>query len=288
MIDKLLLLILSIVVPLGMFLLGLQTNINELKKVISKPKAILIGIFCQIMVVPLLAFLFSMLYPLPAPLLLGVIILSAVPGGAVSNIISFLSKGSISLSISLTIISSLITVFTIPLVVNLGLMHIGFDQVTSLPVIPTIIRSILLVALPVTIGIFTRERFPGFSGKMERPTKIVSLVLLIVAVSFAITNNIEYFIKHVEVKLLFGVIGYNLMVMFAGFLLAYLFRLERASAFTISIEAGIQNSLLALLVVELVLVPEAIVFPAFYAFLSIVFGFLWGLLFRYYQKNKVT
>lgn len=252
------------VIMLGM---GLSLVPNDFRRIFIYPKAAAIGIFNQIIILPLVGFLLLMVFPLTNPeLAVGIMILAACPGGPTSNLITHISKGDTALSITLTAISSLLAVITIPLIVNLSLVYfMQQGEYVPLPVFDTIIKLTLITLLPVAIGMFIRAKALNFAIRMEKPVKIVSGILLFLIIFAAIMNNKEIFLSS------FRSVGpvslsLNILMLIIGFYSAYLFRLKTAQSITISIESGIQNGTLGITIASVLLGKDVMaISPAIYS-----------------------
>ncbi len=261
-------------VSLGIIMLGMGLSLvpGDFKRVALYPKAATLGIINQIILLPVIAFLILMLIPVRSPeLAVGIMILAACPGGPTSNLISHISRGDTALSITLTAISSIIVVFTIPLIVNFSLGHfMEQGEYVPLPVFDTIIKVIIITLLPVSIGMVIRARAPRFSEIMGRPVKIMSGILLFLIIMAAIMNDRENFFNFFAQA---GPVALtlNLAMLLVGFFTARLFKLKIAQSITISVESGIQNGTLGIAIAATLLHnPTMTISPAIYSL--IMFG----------------
>jgi bile acid:Na+ symporter, BASS family len=250
-----------------MFGMGLSLKAEDFKRVAVYPKAATLGLLNQIVVLPLVGFSMLLLIPMRTPeLAVGIMILAACPGGPTSNLISHISKGDTALSITLTAISSLIVVITIPLIVNFSLHY--FMQHTDyvpLPVLDTIFKVIIITLVPVAIGMVTRAKASRFSLRMERPVKIMSGILLFVIIIAAILNDREnffnFFAQAGPVAL-----ALNVAMLAVGFFTAKIARLKIPQRITISVESGIQNGTLGIAIAATLLKnPTMTISPAIYS-----------------------
>lgn len=256
-------------VSLGIIMLGMGLSLvpGDFKRVALYPKAATIGIINQVIILPVVGFLLLLLIPMRSPeLAVGIMILAACPGGPTSNLISHISRGDTALSITLTAISSMIVVFTIPLIVNFSLRYfMEQGEYVPLPVFDTIIKVIIITLLPVAIGMLIRAKAPRFSDKMGKPVKIMSAILLFLIIMAAILNDKEnffnFFAQAGPVAL-----SLNLAMLLVGFFSARLFRLRIAQSITISIESGIQNGTLGIAIAATLLHnPTMTISPAIYS-----------------------
>jgi BASS family bile acid:Na+ symporter len=256
-------------ISLGIIMLGMGLSLvpDDFRRVALYPKAAAIGIINQIVVLPIIGFLLLLLMPMRTPeLAVGIMILAACPGGPTSNLISHISKGDTALSISLTAISSLIVVITIPLIVNFAMSYfLQHGQYIPLPIFDTIIKVIIITLLPVTIGMIIKAKWPEFSSKMNKPVKIMSGALLFVIIIAAIINDIDnlfnFFAQAGPVAL-----ALNVVMLFIGYLTARISKLKSAQSITISIESGIQNGTLGIAIAATLLRnPTMTISPAIYS-----------------------
>ena len=252
------------VIMLGM---GLSLTPIDFKRVVLNPKAAAIGFLNQIILLPLVGFLLLWLFGLQnLELAVGIMILAACPGGPTSNLISHISKGDTALSISLTAISSLVAVITIPLIVNLSLAYfMQQGEYVPLPVFDTIIRLTLITLLPVSIGMFIRRRARNFADRMEKPVKIISGILLFLIIFGAINANRDIFVSS------FREVGpvslsLNVFMLLVGFFTAKIWRLNLRQSITISVESGIQNGTLGIMIASTLLHNDVMaISPAVYS-----------------------
>lgn len=256
-------------ISLGIIMLGMGLSLvpSDFKRVAIYPKAAAIGVINQILVLPVIGFIILWMMPMQTPeLAVGIMILAACPGGPTSNLISHISKGDTALSITLTAISSLIVVITIPLIVNLSMsFFLQHGEYIPLPVFDTIIKVVIITILPVSIGMLIHARFPAFSGKMNKPVKIMSGVLLFVIIIAAVLNDkenlVNFFAQAGPVAL-----ALNVVMLAVGYLSARLMKLQRAQSITISIESGIQNGTLGIAIAATLLRnPTMTISPAIYS-----------------------
>jgi bile acid:Na+ symporter, BASS family len=252
------------VIMLGM---GLSLVPGDFKRVLLYPKAASIGILNQIIILPLAGFFLLWLFGLNNPeLAVGIMILAACPGGPTSNLISHISRGDTALSITLTAVSSLIAVVTIPLIVNLSLAYfMQQGEYIPLPVFDTIFKLTLITLLPVSAGMIIRARALKFAEKMNKPVKIISGILLFLIIFAAIMNNKDIFVSS------FANVGpvalsLNVLMLLAGYLSARLIRLGTPQNITISVESGIQNGTLGITIASTLLHNDVMaISPAIYS-----------------------
>jgi len=276
--------ILALSLIIIMFGMGLSLTIKDFVQVFVRPKAILIGLVCQLILLPFAGFGLINIFELPSEIAIGIIILAACPGGPTSNLITHLANGDTALSVSLTAISSLITLVSIPFIINLGLQHVlGEGTLIQLNVLQTILQVFIIVLLPVALGMFIRQKKADFAKRMERPVKKISgifFVLVLLAVIFIERATIFANIEAAGAVAL----ALNLVTMAVGYLLGYLFRLPLKQRISITIEAGIQNGTLGISVATILLRNTAYaISPAVYGVLM----FLTAGVFIYWSNRQV-
>lgn len=264
MIDALLPLSLAFI----MFSLGVSLQAADFLRVFSRPRAIGIGLFAQIICLPLLAFILLETLGVTDEMAVGVMILAACPGGVSAGLLTLLAGGETALSISLTAITSLAVLLTLPLTVGLSLSHFsGTETVLDMPLMRTGGGVFLMTLLPVALGMFLRTRRQAFALRWEKPLARIStgLFLLIVLVTF-ITQR-EVILHHLPTlgPLLLLL---NLLVMGLGFAAAGLSGLERPGRIAVAMECGLQNAALGIFVANNLLQVPALAAP------SVVYAFL--------------
>ena len=242
----------DVVLPLSlafiMFSLGLALKSSDFTRVVKHPKDFLIGAFSQIIILPLVAFIIVILWPLSPELAVGVMLIAAAPGGATSNIITSFAKGDVALSVSLTAIISLLCVITIPIIVLFSL-NILMDTSTakSISIGDIAIKMFLIVTVPVIIGMLFRKFLSSISISFEPLAKKISAVLFVLVLLGAIVaekdNVISYFAQAGLVTLVL-----NLLMMFIAFYIGKLFASGISQQKTITVECGLQNGTLAIVV----------------------------------------
>ena len=242
----------DVVLPLSlafiMFSLGLALKSSDFTRVIKQPKDFLIGAFSQIIILPLVALIIVMLWPLSPELAIGVMLIAAAPGGATSNIITSFAKGDVALSVSLTAIISLLCVITIPIIVLFSL-NILMDTSTakSISIGDIAIKMFLIVTVPVIIGMLFRKFLNSISISFEPLAKKISAVLFVLVLLGAIVaekdNVVSYFAQAGLVTLIL-----NLLMMIIAFYIGKLFASGISQQKTITVECGLQNGTLAIVV----------------------------------------
>ncbi|WP_126147091.1 bile acid:sodium symporter family protein [Synechococcus elongatus] len=285
----------AVLLPLAlviiMFGMGLTLTVQDFRRVWIAPKAVAIGLIAQLVMLPLLGFTIASLTPLSPELAVGVIILAACPGGPTSNLFTFLAAGDVALSITLTAISSLITVFSIPWVVNLGLQAF-LDQTSTfqLPFGPTVVQIAVVAIIPVVLGMLVRHYAPQLAQRTDRSLRWIStafLAAVIVGFFAQERQNILAFFQSVGGVVLL----LNLLAMALGVGLASLTRLGYARATTIGLEVGIQNGTLAIAIAAsptLLNNPAMAIPAAIYSLVMFMTGGIFVWLRQRYQPTRAV
>ncbi|WP_419179947.1 bile acid:sodium symporter family protein [Aureisphaera galaxeae] len=271
--DKASTIILAVSLIIIMFGMGLSLTTTDFRRVIFYPKAIFIGLINQLILLPLIGFSIAVGLNLPADIAIGVMILAACPGGPTSNLISHLAKGDLALSVTLTALSSLITILTIPFLVNFALEYFSEQgQFIQLDVLQTILQILIIVVIPVCVGMLVRRYRNKFAHNMARPVRIGSGVVLALIIIGLVIKEKDNFVSYLQQAGL-ATLALNAITMFVGYYSAKLFRLTKPEAVSISIESGIQNGTLAITVAVVLLNNTAFaIAPAVYSLLMFFTG----------------
>ena len=263
-----------------MFGMGLSLRVEDFKRILIYPKAVGIGLLNQLILLPVLAFGIAKAFQLPPELAVGLMILAVCPGGATSNLITHLAKGDAALSITLTACSSVITVFTIPFLVNYSIGYfIPGGEAQQLEVVGTVVSVLFITLIPVTLGMITLAKAPALAQKWDQPFRKISTVFFVIIVIAAILkereNLVQYFIEAGPAAL-----ALNLSTLAVSFAMAKWTGLPFRQGLTIAIESGIQNGTLGITIAATLLVNSVMSIPsAIYSLL--MFGtaalvILWG------------
>ncbi len=256
----------DIILPLSlafiMFSLGLSLTVSDFSRILKQPKDFILGSISQIIILPTFALLLILIWPLPPEIAIGVMLIAAAPGGATSNIITSFSKGDVALSVSLTAVISLICVFTIPLIVLISLniiMKTGLNS--SISILDIALKMFFIVTIPVLLGMIFRKFLTNFSISFEPIAKNISAFLFALVIIGAIlserNNIINYFSQAGLITLVL-----NLSMMLIAFYLAKYFASGEPQQKAITIECGLQNGTLAIVVATTVFGGGIYLIPA--------------------------
>lgn len=228
-----------------MFGLGLSLTIADFRNLFNQPRALAVGLFSQMVLLPVVAWFIAGWAPVGNELKVGIMILSVCPGGITSNLVSYFVKGNVALAISLTVCNAFLSLFTIPVLVNLFLQHfLKTDHQITLPFWQTMFEIFIITILPAALGVAVNFRFSGMAHKTEKYLNVVLPVLLLMVFVLKFMEG-----KQVEIlELAPWVILLNVASMLLGFIAGLAGRLHFKNRITISVEVGLHNTALALLI----------------------------------------
>jgi len=261
-----------------MFGLGLSLTPADFARVGKHPKAVIVALACQLVLLPAICFGLVVLFQLPPILAVGMILLAAAPGGTTANLYSHLFRGDVALNVSLTAINSIVAVFTLPLLTNLAISIFLPDSEGLGIQFNKAVEVFLIVLGPVVLGMLVRRLWPRFADRMDKPVRIASMIILAIVIVGAIVSNLELLLTHVAtlagITVLFCAISLTV-----GFFVPRLFRVEPRQAVASSFEIGIHNATLAIVIAQTVLMSEEMSLPAaiygvLMFFVALAFGFL--------------
>ncbi|WP_283788117.1 bile acid:sodium symporter family protein [Bermanella sp. WJH001] len=242
----------KVVLPLSLFIImlgmGLALKPVDFKMVMVRPKAVALGLVAQMLMLPILAYLIVLAFGMTGAVAVGVMILALCPGGTTSNLYTYLAKGDIALSVTLTSLVSLIAPFTVPLMIVMFMsMLMGQEEYIHLPVLKTIIQLVVITILPISIGMYIHNKKPQWAQKADKPVKVFSILFLFLIVAMIVFNNLhnmaEYFAKAGLAAIIL-----NIASMVLGYILAKVAQLNEAQSKAIGIEVGFQNGTLAIVI----------------------------------------
>lgn len=240
----------SKVIPISIFLImmgmGLSLVTNDFKRVVKYPKAVAIGLTNQLLFLPLVGFALATFMSLEPEYAVGVMLLVLCPGGTTSNLFTYLAKGDVALSVTMTAIASVITVFTIPIVLSFSLVYfMGAGSEFQLPVAKTMISLIALTILPVSIGMLIKNYKPNFADKAQVMVSRFGVIFLSFLVLF-----LSYVQRDILVEALVATgpvsLILNVSTMALGYYTSKWFGLNPAQRRSITMEVGLQNSTLSM------------------------------------------
>jgi bile acid:Na+ symporter, BASS family len=285
--------LLSTILALIMFGVGLSLTPRNFRDIFLFPKPLIVGLTSQIIVLPVFAFIIAFFSNMSLPFKVGLIILASCPGGTTSGLLTFFFKGNVALSIVFTSINSLITLFTIPFLVNLSLLYYyGKSTVIHLSYLETILQIFSVTIIPAGIGVWIRNRKPVFAIKAQRPVKtllVIALGIIFVIYFFADKKSGGTGITMEEIlNILPYALLLNALCMSWGFYLGKITKLGTKNSYTIGIEASVHNTTLAFLVAGTLLHDPDMVKPSLiYAMFSFWTAAIYSYIVKKANKLKV-
>lgn len=266
-----------IVTPLGIAIImlgmGLSLTLDDFKRVWVQPKPIFIGIILQIIGLPILGFAFISVLKLEPMLAAAVMLLSACPGGAITNLVSFISKGDAALSVSLTSINSFITVLTIPMVTAFSLNYfLGADVAEKVNVTILSLGIIIITIPPIIVGMVIKAKAPVLAERSESWVRKGTIIFILFLAGFACYSDKHIFLNNYR-ELSIYAFSLALFSLLLGGVVGIISRLPRKQILTLSIEVGLHNSAMAIVIALSFLgMPALGVFSAFYLIVEYIFS----------------
>ena len=256
----------QVFLPAALFIIMLGMGLSLVKEdffnITKNPKSFILGVLCQLVLLPLIAMIMVILFSLESHLAVGLLVLAFCPGGVTSNMYSYLAKGNVALSISLTAIISFVTPFTIPILTNLQMeKYMGGTALVQLPLQKTIITLLGITIIPVLAGMSIKKKWPEFAEKADKTVKIMSILFLFIIVTGIAIQNWG------DIPVFFSQVGWacfclSVIALLVGFFTARTFKLPMRDAKTIGIEVGLQNGTTALFVTSTILNDPLMSVPA--------------------------
>ena len=245
-----------------MFSLGLGLTGTDFTRVAKQPKDFIVGIICQIILLPVVAIILVKFWSISPELAVGVMIIASAPGGVTSNILTSFARGDVALSISLTAIISLLSVVTVPFILITSLGLLGLENISKdISLMRMAISMFLIVAVPTLIGMLFRKFVSNTAIKFESIAKRISIILFVIVLLGAIlaekNNIVSYFADAGLITL-----ALNVIMMVLAFYVAQLLGTSNSQKKCISIECGLQNGTLAIFVGTTLFGGGAYIVPA--------------------------
>lgn len=255
--------------------LGLDLSLEDFRRVTRHPKAVVVALVCQLLVLPAFCFGLVLALDLPPLLAVGMMLLASSPGGTTANLFSHLFRGDVALNITLTAINSVIAFVTLPLITGLAISYFGLSGEVALP-LSEVVSVFAIILVPVLIGMVVRARRPHFASRMDRPVRIGSAVVLAVLILGILVDQRESVVDYIgSVGLAAAVFCATSLVV--GYAVPRALGIERPQAIASSMEIGVHNGTLAIFVaVEVLGSTQASVPAAVYSIFMFVFAAAWG------------
>jgi bile acid:Na+ symporter, BASS family len=252
--------------------LGLSLQLSDFTRVVRYPRGVAIGLANLIVLSPLLAFGIAELYGLAAVLAVGLVLMGAAPGGTMANLLTHLAKGDTALSVSMTAISSVLAVVTVPLYLGLATSHfdLGLDEDPQM--LPIVARVFTITVVPLALGMWLRARNPDRVGEWLPKAKKISLIVFVLVVVVAVGSEFGEVRDSID-EVALATLTLNVAAMTLSFVIARVAGLDLRQTTAISLELGLHNSTLAIAVATGVDSELAIPAAVYSAFMWVTAGF---------------
>ena len=237
----------DIILPLAlafiMFSLGLGLTQNDFLRIVKKPKEFLLGLLSQVIILPIVGLILVLLIPMPMEIAIGVMIIAAAPGGVTSNVLTSFAKGDVALSISLTAVISILSVVSIPIVLSLSLSLLDKGNISDISLFDIALKMFLIVTIPVVVGVIFNNLLKSFQKIAKNISTILFFLVLLGAILAERENIVSYFAQAGLVTLIL-----NIIMMVIAYYLSKFFISNISQQRAITIECGLQNGTLAIVV----------------------------------------
>jgi bile acid:Na+ symporter, BASS family len=255
-------LVLPIALAMIMLGLGLSLKSDDFLRIFKYPKAVTIGLIGQLVILPIIALAIVKVIPMPPAIAVGLIILALCPCGPSSNMITYLAGGDVALAVTLTVFSSMITVFTIPLFASMAVnSFLGTNAIVSLPVGATMGQIFVITVIPIALGMLIQSRFPEIARRLEKVINKLAVGFLVLIIILLVAKEWSR-LPSLIVQAGTGVMLLNILGMAAGFAISKMLNLNIAQQICIAIEVGIQNGTLAIAITAGILKDAEMAIPA--------------------------
>jgi BASS family bile acid:Na+ symporter len=243
---------LNVVIGLMMLGVSLDLKLDDFKRIILSPKAPGIGLAAQFILLPAFTFLLTLILPITPSMALGMILIAACPGGNLSNIMTYLARGNTAVSISMTAVSTAAAIFMTPLNLavwgSLNPATASILRRVSLNPLDVFMAIFMILGIPLVSGMLISRFFPSLAGKIRKPFKVFSFLVFIGFVGAALGANWQIFLRVIGL-VVFAVFIHNALALSLGYWSGRLLGLEKRDVRAVSIEVGIQNSALGLILI---------------------------------------
>lgn len=273
--------LLPLILAFIMFTLGLGLTPLDFRRIMHQPRALLVGVICHFVLLPLVCYLLLVAFGIKGAFAVGFMILAGCPTGTTSNLLTHLARGDVALALSFTAVASVLTIFTLPLIVSYSLAHfMDAAQTVQMPAGKMMMQVATVLGVPVSLGMLARYRWPSQAVALEPLATRIATVLFVLIVAMAVYTNWSLLRDNFTTLAPFA-IGLNLTMLLIGFAVAWLSSLSRRQSVTLGIETAMQNAALALLVGSTLLHNDAMAVPgALYGVLMYAGGLVFAMAMR--------
>jgi BASS family bile acid:Na+ symporter len=279
----------AVLLPLALSIimmgLGLSLQLEDFKRVVTFPKAVVLGLFCQMILLPVICYFIAIGFGLSPELAVGLMLLSASPGGPTANLYSHISKGDVALNVTLTALNSLISIFSITIIVNFAMKQfMQSDQYVPLQ-FSKVLEVVMIVLLPVSIGMIVRSKFSKLAAALDKPVKIASAIFLTLVIILTLLKEKSHIVEDFKVVGL-ATLTLNVASMAIGYFVPLFFQLGKKQAIAIGMEIGIHNGTLAIFIALTVIGNSTMsIPPVIYSLLMFFTAAIFGYLVNIGRKN---
>jgi BASS family bile acid:Na+ symporter len=264
--DIITLVLLPLALGCIMVTLGFGLTVTDFRRVLVAPKGVVIGLANLVLLAPALAFAIAELFDLEPAFAVGLVLLGASPGGTLANLLTHLARGETALSITMTAVSSVLAVVTVPVYLTLAIDHFGATGLDNDPeMLGIVVRVFAITVIPLAIGMTVRERSPAWVAEHEARAKQIAFAAFVLVVAGAVASEFRETVEHLG-ELAAAAIALNLAAMTLSFAIARGARLSDPAATAIALELGVHNAALAIAVgssVDTILTIPAAVYSSF-------------------------
>ncbi|SDG15517.1 bile acid:sodium symporter family protein [Pelagibacterium luteolum] len=260
--------------------LGLSLRLEDFFRVLARPFPVVVGLTCQMVLLPTICFLLVSVSNLPPAICVGMMLLAASPGGTSAALYTHLARGDVALSISLTALTSLFSIVTLPIIINISLLAFYGEDASIRLELHQVLQIFAIAVVPTLIGVYLHKRYPALTARLDKPVKQLATFFLAAVVIIALVGQWELLaIWGPTVGVL--ALAFSMISMGVGYFVPRLFKIERRQAIALSMSIGLHNAALviALAMSEHMLNdPEMAIPPAAYGVIAYIAGaiVLWG------------
>ena len=253
--------ILPIALAVIMMGLGLSLKMEDFKRIALYPKAMIIGLLCQMILLPAICFFIAKGLNISPELAVGLMLIAAAPGGPSANLYSHIAKGDVALNVSLTAINSILSVFSIAIISNFAMnQFLQTDQVVPLQ-FGKVLEVCMIVIIPISLGMFIRGKAENLAQALDKPVKIGSAIFLATAIILTGLQEREHLFEDFK-QIGLAAFIFNILCLGLGYYIPRLFRLSKPQAIAIGMEIGIHNGTLAIFIALTVIGNSTMAIPA--------------------------
>lgn len=238
---------LPVVLCIIMLGLGLSLKLDDFRRVLHRPQAVLIGLVCQIVILPVICFGLTYASGLPPAIAVGMMLLAASPGGTSATLYTHLARGDVALSITLTALTSALSIVTVPLIANFALVQFYGEAAAVYLEFSQVAQIFVIAVVPAMIGVMIQSRYPAFAQRLERPVKMLAMLFLAAVVIFALVSQWGL-VATWGATVGTIVVVFNLMSLAVGYFVPRLFRIEYPQAIALAMSIGMHNAALVIAV----------------------------------------